>query len=216
MSEVALSATIVAGLLDAAPDGLLMVDPDGRLTMVNSRIEELFGYPRSELLGRTVEMLVPESASQRHVTHRSEFAEGPRIRAMGDGQVLRGRRRDGSEFPVEISLSPLTTSDGGWVIAAVRDGTKRQLAERSRGDALLGADRERIGRQLADTVIRSLFGAGLRLQGMCEQADERMRAGLDEVISDIDRTIREIRDLVFESADGRTEGSSGEGYGHDC
>ena len=102
------------------------------MVLVNSQTEKLFGYPRVELLGKTVELLVPERYRGRHGGHRVSYFGEPKTRAMGSGLALFGRRRDGSEFPVEISLSPLDTEDGVLVSAAIRDITERQKLEEIR------------------------------------------------------------------------------------
>lgn len=198
MTEAALTATVVAGLLDASPDGMLLVNQDGRLLLVNSQIEALFGYSRGQLLDQPVEMLLPDRLRTAHRAHRASYAAGPRLRPMGMGLALTGRRRDGSEFPVEISLSPLSTADGQWTVATVRDATARQSVERERREQALTEEQLRIGRSLSDTVIHALFGTGLQLQGLLERADPRTRAGLEQAIGNIDATIRQLRAAIFD------------------
>jgi PAS domain S-box-containing protein len=117
------------GLLESAPDGIVVVDASGRIAIVNSQVERMFGYPRDELIGRPVEILVPERFRPGHVPHRDGYFHSPRTRPMGAGRALTGRRRDGSEFPVEISLSPLETEQGTLVTSIVRDITDRRQAE---------------------------------------------------------------------------------------
>lgn len=198
MSNTTLTATVVAGLLDATPDGTLLVDADGRMLLVNSRVEELFGYPREELLGQLVEMLLPEPARDRHVEHRDEFVEHPRVRPMCSGRSLLARRRDGSEFPVEVSLSPLAADDGQWTVATVRDVTARLESERRVLDDALALEQTRIAEDLSETVIRALFGTGLQLQSLLELANGRVRSGLEDAIEQIDITIRDLRGAIFD------------------
>ena len=116
-------------LLEAAPDAIVEVSADGDIVLVNRVAEEMFGYPRDELVGQSVDLLVPDAVRQHHHGYRSAYLEHPRTRPMGSGLELHGRRRDGSLFPVEISLSPIQTEGGMHVTAVIRDVTDRKRAE---------------------------------------------------------------------------------------
>jgi PAS domain S-box-containing protein len=129
--RVALEAKF-EGLLDAAPDAIIAVDEQGLIRLVNRQAESLFGYDRSELIGSTLERLVPERVRLRHPGHREAYVHDPRTRPMGEGLNLAAVRKDGTEFPVDIALSSIRTSEGLLVSAAVRDMTARIEAERER------------------------------------------------------------------------------------
>ncbi len=116
-------------LLEAAPDAMVIAGPDGRIVLVNRQTEALFGYGREELLGEPVELLVPEEFRRRHRGHRATYFAEQGVRPMGAGIELFGRRKDGSEVAVEISLSPIETEEGVLVAAAIRDVTDRKRAQ---------------------------------------------------------------------------------------
>ena len=116
---------LFAGLLEAAPDAMLCVAADGRIALVNAQTEQLFGYGRDDLIGQPVETVVPDAVRDIHLRHRAEYVADPRPRPMGAGLELAGRRRDGTTFPAEISLSTIDTEQGILVIAVIRDVTER-------------------------------------------------------------------------------------------
>jgi PAS domain S-box-containing protein len=116
-------------VVESAPNAMVMIDQVGRIVLVNGQTEKLFGYPRNELLGQLVELLVPKRFHGPHPGHRTNFFAKPEIRSMGVGRDLFGQRKDGSEFPVEIGLTPIETEEGLLVLSAIVDITERKLTE---------------------------------------------------------------------------------------
>lgn len=139
-------------LLELCPDAMVIVDEGGEIVRLNAQTERLFGYRHGELIGKPIELLVPERFRDRHGVHRERYGSDPHTRPMGAGLELYGRRKDGSEFPVEISLSPLQTETRRLVATAIRDTTARRQAEadashyaavvESSHDAIIGKDLE--------------------------------------------------------------------------
>jgi diguanylate cyclase (GGDEF)-like protein/PAS domain S-box-containing protein len=145
------SPDFYAQLLETAPDGIVVVDADGTILLTNRKAELLFGWNRDQLVGRSLEMLVPHRARSGHPRHRGSYVRDPRNRPMGSGLELTALRADGTEFPVDISLSPLITDEGTFVSAAVRDASDRKKTE------------------------QELRGANVRLQGLVMDLEARSR-----------------------------------------
>jgi PAS domain S-box-containing protein len=133
-------------LLEAAPDAIIEVDAEGRIVVLNRLTESMFGYSREEILGRPVEILIPDSARARHEQHRAHYKAHPAMRPMGSGLLLEGQRKDGTRFPVEISLSPVASEDGFHITAVIRDVTERKAVEDN-----LRAVQDRYTRELAES-----------------------------------------------------------------
>ena len=189
-----------AVVLELAPDGIAVADESGRMVHANSRFEVLFGYPRENLIGHSVEMLLPERLRSVHRAHRADYAEAPVTRPMGAGLDLWARHADGSEFPVEIALSPVTTSHGMRTIMVVRQAEDRRAGEQALRDRAVLEEEDRIAMALNDDVIRPIFAASLDLHRLFESADDAQAARLRSAIDRLDGAIRAIRTVVFDRA----------------
>jgi PAS domain S-box-containing protein len=204
-------------LLESAPDAMIIVNNRGEIVLVNSQAEQMFGHDRAEMIGRPVEMLIPGDDRGGHVGNRAGYFASPRTRPMGLGIDLRGLRKDGSEFPVEIALSPIETEEGTVVCAAVRDTTEQKrleqevtVAARQRSQDLRefaisvqGAqeeERRRIARELHDELGQRLTGLKLGLQVLeADLPPDNRKAGarLHRLMRELDRMIQEVRRLSY-------------------
>lgn len=202
-------------LFDAAPDAILVVAADGTIAFVNDAATKLFDCELGDLLDTSVEALVPSDSRSVHSERRRSYGEHPRARAMGSGLQLSAVRPDGSEFPAEISLSPLRLDDVTFTVAAVRDVSERVDAEaaylrsqealrQAEMRMVVAEDRDRIARDLHDTVIQRLFGTGLSLQAAASLAEPRLRERLETAIADLDEMIFELRTTIFSLQGSRT------------
>ena len=124
------SESYFRNLLESAPDAMIIIDHYGKIAIVNGQAEEMFGYSREEMMGQEIELLLPEALHDRHLSHRARYAHDPKLRPMGIGMELHARRKDGSVFPVDISLSPVTSASGSFVSSVIRNVTNRKKMER--------------------------------------------------------------------------------------
>lgn len=191
-----LSTEEYRAVFESSPDGVIVVCRDGKIRDVNPAVESLFGYAREELLEELVEMLVPEAFRQGHEEHRARYTRNPHARPMGAGMELRGRRKDGSEFPVEISLSPWQTDlEGGLrVVCTVRDITDRKRLRDFSEGALRSVEeeRQRIARELHDDTAQRLATLMLRVRLLGMETNEVRRTV----------ALEELREQLLEAAEG--------------
>ncbi len=193
-SRARISPAALWGLLDALADGVILTDEDGVLVLANRRAEDMFGCRPGELIGQPVESLVPAGLRTTHVTQRTGYTREPVARPMGSRVRLAGQRRDGSTFPVRVSLSPVVTGTGHFILAVIRDVTE----DRSQvvpADA--AADDARRGRELLTRLVDDLFRVGLSLQTAADVPHEAARQRISGSLKILDDTIRQIRDHVF-------------------
>ena len=199
-------------LLELAPDAVVTVDDQGRIVLVNGQTEKLFGYQRRELLGERVEKLIPQRARDAHSQHRAAYATEPLPRAIGAGSELHALRKDGTEFPVEISLSPIQTSEGFRVISSIRDvserkGTQRQIEQQNRELEIRNREVERAtqlkSKFLASmshelrTPLNAIVGfSDLLAEGTPGQLNEKQKRFVDHIKKGSAHLLQLINDIL--------------------
>jgi anti-anti-sigma factor len=201
-SRSGISPAMLWGLVDALDDGVILTSEDGVLMLANRRVGEMFGYRPGELIGQPVESLVPAGLRAAHITERTRYAQDPVARPMGSRLRLAGQRKDGSTFPVRVSLSPVITATGRFILAVIRDVTsdrpRADLAELARAAA--AAD-DRRARELLSRVVDGLLRVGLSLNAAIESPHEQAVQQIADALRVLDDTIREIHDHVFAAPD---------------
>lgn len=198
-----LPGSVFQSLIHFAPDGFLVVDRAGMVVFANAQAEVLFGYSREELMGTPVERLIPERFRASHLDLRGRYSRVPRARSMGTGLALKARRRDGSEFDVEISLAPVYTDEGLLVSVTVRDVTEQRELEEERR-RLLGAtqierERDRISADLHDGVMQTMYSVGLLLTNFLYETPtltDGERGRIDDAIKELNQAIGDVRQYV--------------------
>jgi len=192
------------GVLESAPEAMVIVNARREITLMNSRAEELFGYRREELLGQAVEILMPERFRRQHAADGAGYIAAPRPRPMGENLALFGRRRDGSEFPVAISLSPLATPEGVLVISAIRDISARKEAEAAlrelaaHRDAVREEERKRIAGEIHDELGSLMTALKMDVSLLRMELDDKSPAQMRvaQMRELIERTIHVVRQVA--------------------
>ena len=186
---------LLRSMLDAAPDAMIGVDGDGTIVMANAQTRAVFGYGHEDLVGRPLELLLPERSRSIHAQHRRSYFVEPRVRPMGIGLELAGRRADGSEFPAEVSLSWIETADGLVAIGAIRDITERKRADREMHAA----------REAADRAAAELEVANHELQAFSYAVAHDLRAPLRAITGSSEALVEDHGDALGADARARLD-----------
>jgi anti-anti-sigma factor len=197
----AITPAVLWQLVDALGDGLALTSHEGEIVLVNRRCAEMLGYERDELVGLRIESLIPPDLRAAHRRYRAAYAQAPQARPMAERSRLVALRKDGATLPVEISLSPVPTATGHFILAVIRDATetrrREDLADLARGAV---AEHTRRDQALLDQVVDRLFQVGLSLQAAVDLPSEIARERITDALGQLDDTIQEIRTYAFSPA----------------
>ena len=185
------------GLLESAPDGIVVVDANGVIVIVNSQTERMFGYTRAQLVGQRIELLVPGRFHPAHIGDRTAYVSDPHTRPMGAGRALMGLTRTGTEFPVEISLSPLRTAQGLLVMSIIRDITDRRRAEEQIQASL--REKEALLREIHHRVKNNLQITSSLLRLQARQIDDPAARALFDATQDRIRSMALVHEKLYQS-----------------
>jgi anti-anti-sigma factor len=206
-----LNAAVLRQLIDALADGILLADEDGRIVLANRRAATMFGYRPGELGGQQVESLMPAGLRDGHRLDRAAYALKPTARPMADRARLVGLRKDGSTIPVTITLRPVPTASGHFVLAMVRDASHEWVQDDLTGLVrTVLAEQAKHAEDLLDRVVGSLFHVGLSLDTAAGQPAELARERIGQALQRLDDTVRDIRSHVFRSREPGSGGAPGD------
>lgn len=181
-------------MVDSAPSALVLVDDHGKIVFLNPQAEKTFGYKRDELIGKKIEILMPHAVRNQHTHYRTGYQEKPGTRAMGAGRDLYGLRKDGTEIPVEIGLTPIEASEGRFILASIVDITERKRLEKEVLEATEN-ERRRIGRDLHDSLGQKLLGMGFLTKALQDDLASKSLAQAGEA----SRIVQLINDALIQS-----------------